>query len=718
MTDPSASTAHALQQQQQQPQPQPMRGHGTHRVHSSCDRCRSRKTKCIDPVPGPCRYCARTGSVCQIATPRRKRPYYHVTEEEYQCAMRILEHLFPDRELNLVSLRQIAQDVVDGRLVGSVVEGEPVPSVSEETSPDEGDSPHEADPALDSVNDLHEPLGTMMKDSTGRYRYVGAHSEIPFNAAVCSMGREAELRKNPNIIGPPKVGLYPPSLPTTLTNETGSPGRSFFLPRRELCDYYISRFLEDVHCTHWFYSIEQFLYRVESTYSGKAGKLSNSWMCSLYAILGLGAANYEEPSGQSPLPPGSPAASDEKSSEDYIALAKELMPSVYEEADIDSIRALAIMSIALENLCSRTRSYLYMGASIQVAYSLGLHRDSITDSGASMEREQNRRIWWTLFNLDLEIASRGGSPTLIDERYLRITTPLPSEQILYPGMHTPLSWLTTSVSLCRLKREIIQAVYTERFLNSRTLPFTTVSKLLLSLQGWQQLMPPHLKHDVPAPPTHKRAVAVLHLQYWAATILLCRPFLLYLVLKHSTLPPSKKVWFERMGKTTIDAAQRSLAILHTMASESTLSSLTAFDSTCLLRLVMVFILAFAHTKQPQYRAHIEATIALMKGLEQVGFSKMVAEETPLRLADLGIPVVETRGEGAHAQVVLDDELIAQLWGNLDPNLMTPLQTQQSLDLAFDDTNYSDLNSEMLQLTGLDDSIVLDANHPYSGFDFR
>lgn len=230
-------------------------------------------------------------------------------------------------------------------------------------------------------------------------------------------------------------------------------------------------------------------------------------------------------------------------------------------------------------------------------------------------------------------------------------------------MHTPLSWLTSSVSLCRIKREIIQAIYTERFMNSRTISFTTVSKLLLSLQGWQQLMPPHLKHDVPAPPTHKRAVAVLHLQYWSSTILLCRPFLLYLVLKHSTLPATKKVWFERMGKTTIDAAQRSLDILQDMAAESTLSSLTAFDSTCLLRLVMVFILAFAHTKQPQYRAHIEASIALMKGLEQIGFSKMVAEETPLRLADLGIPLETTEGG---TQVLLDDELIAQLWGNLDP----------------------------------------------------
>lgn len=199
-------------------------------------------------------------------------------------------------------------------------------------------------------------------------------------------------------------------------------------------------------------------------------------------------------------------------------------------------------------------------------------------------------------------------------------------------------------------------------MNSRTISFTTISKLLLSLQGWQQLMPPHLKHDVPAPPTHKRAVAVLHLQYWSSTILLCRPFLLYLVLKHSTLATSKKIWFERMGKTCIDAAQKSLSILQQMATNNTMSSLTAFDSTCLLRSVMVFILAFAHTKMPQYRTHIETSISLMKSLEQIGFSKMVAEETPLRLADLGIPIDTKEG---NTSVLLDDDLIAQLWGNLD-----------------------------------------------------
>ena len=50
--------------------------------------------------------------------------------------------------------------------------------------------------------------------------------------------------------------------------------------------------------------------------------------------------------------------------------------------------------------------------------------------------------------------------------------------------------------------------------------------------------------------------------------------------------------------------------------------------------------------------------------------------------------------------------------------MTPLQTQQSLDLAFDDSSYSDLNSDIMQMTSLDDSIIIDAQNVYSGFDFR
>ncbi|KAF2024740.1 aldehyde dehydrogenase-like protein [Setomelanomma holmii] len=641
-------------------------------------------------VPGPCRYCSRTGAICTIATPRRKRPYYHVTEEEYQCAMRILEHFFPGHELNLQSLRTIAKAIKDGNFTAPPVQQTDGLFNQDHFSPEDGVSIDDGEEQ--DVSELHEPLGCMMKDSRGRFRYVGAHSEIPFNAAVVTLGMQ---RKNPSIIPTPRVGQYPPSLPAPSPSTDSGVEESFYLPARDLCDLYVSRFLEDVHCTYWLYPVESLLRRVDDTFLEGAPHSSSSWMCSLYCIFAIGAANYSGTNGNPP-PPDWPASRDHKTSEDYIALAKQLIPTVYDEADIDSIRAMAIMSILMECLCSRVSAYLYCGASIQIAFSLGLHRDQLAESATSVEREQNRRVWWTLFTLDQELASRGGSPNIVDERLTRI---------LYPGLHTPLAWQATFVSLCRLKREIIQAVYTERSANS--ISFSTVSNSLLLLQKWYRLMPAHLKYDVPAPPTHKRAVAILHLQYWSTTILLTRPFLLYLVIKYSALVSSKKIWFERMGKICIDAAQKSIAIMQQMAEDGTLSSLTAFDSTCILRLVMIFILAFAHTRTSQYSNHIATCVRLAGGMEQIGFTKMVTEETPGRLADLGIAVdPQDTTEEAQGDVHLDDQMIAQLWGNWDPNFMTPLQAQQSLDITFDDSAAFEINSEILAFTNLDDSIIL------------
>jgi hypothetical protein len=89
----------------------------------------------------------------------------------------------------------------------------------------------------------------------------------------------------------------------------------------------------------------------------------------------------------------------------------------------------------MENLCSRVSAYLYVGASVQMAFSLGLHRDQLAESATTLDREQNRRIWWTLFLLDQELASRGGSPSIIDERFTKVTTPVSSEQVSPPLIH-------------------------------------------------------------------------------------------------------------------------------------------------------------------------------------------------------------------------------------------------------------------------------------------
>ena len=251
--------------------------------------------------------------------------------------MRILEHFFPGQDLNLQSLRTIAKAIKDGSFQVSPVQQTEGLFNQEHFTSEDGESVDDGEEQ--DVSELHEPLGCMMKDSKGEFRYVGAHSEIPFNAAVATLGMQ---RRDPSIIPTPRVGQYPPSLPAPSPSNDSTVEEPFYLPTRALCDIYVSRFLEDVHCTYWLYPVETLLRRIGDTYSVAAPSSSSSWMCSLYCIFAIGAANYSGTNGNTP-PPSWPASSDHKTSENYIALAKQLIPAVYNEADIDSIRAMAIM---------------------------------------------------------------------------------------------------------------------------------------------------------------------------------------------------------------------------------------------------------------------------------------------------------------------------------------------------------------------------------------
>jgi aldehyde dehydrogenase (NAD+) len=186
---------------------------------------------------------------------------------------------------------------------------------------------------------------------------------------------------------------------------------------------------------------------------------------------------------------------------------------------------------------------------------------------------------------------------------------------------------------------VIQAIYTER--DSNAISFSKVSDLLLRLRKWYKNIPANLKLDTvdPPPDSYKRAVAVLHLHYWSTIILLTRSFLLNLVLKHTVLAPNISIGYQRMAKVCIDAAQKSVALFESMDAErprKTISSLTTFDSTTMLRCVTVFMCAFRHTEDQKYKEYTDKCMEIARRMEQIGFAKMVARETPGHLEILGM----------------------------------------------------------------------------------
>lgn len=82
--------------------------------------------------------------------------------------MRILEHFFPNRELNLQSLKSIARDITNGAVENGVASQPPGSEGQQSSEPE--DERKDTEPDVESLNALHDPLGCMMKDSMGKYR--------------------------------------------------------------------------------------------------------------------------------------------------------------------------------------------------------------------------------------------------------------------------------------------------------------------------------------------------------------------------------------------------------------------------------------------------------------------------------------------------------------------------------------------------------------------
>lgn len=82
-------------------------------------------------------------------------------------------------------------------------------------------------------------------------------------------------------------------------------------------------------------------------------------------------------------------------------------------------------------MCYSIAAYLHVGTAVRIGYSLGLHRDIFLRSKGSLERERSRRVWWTIYVLDYEMASRFGYPCSVIDDAVFMSTPAATEQVRF-----------------------------------------------------------------------------------------------------------------------------------------------------------------------------------------------------------------------------------------------------------------------------------------------
>ncbi|OAA57106.1 aldehyde dehydrogenase [Niveomyces insectorum RCEF 264] len=585
-------------------------------------------------VPGPCQFCASIGAACHLdPSRRRQRPYYHVSEEEFRYMTKALEHFLPNVELNLHSLREIVQSfdatvsesrpesgsepgsgsgptastAVPQLLPTGASELSYVPSSSDTSSDsavvvtrdDSRTTPasttdtmksDETVVSIEEIDELHGELGWLRVDSKGTYRHVGADSGYGFHAAVRSLRQRRGSSETSRCDLVPPFTVAPPLPPSTPDSSAGVPSPHFpsqrpahnarrmqiFLPRRDLCNRCVSRFFRDIQSIYWFWSAERFYAMLDRLYAGDPASATPSMLCSLYAILAL-TCESEAQAAMGELDPAAAAAQPKRW----------FLHSVTKR-----IQTVSMFS---------NTAYVY----IALCY---------------------------------------GNPPAISEEHAASKLQDLSEQILSPGSYMPLDYLTVSGELVQIKRHLSKLLY------ARAAPamspsatasrpsITAVTDVLSTLRNWYSAIPPHLRDVSQAASFHQRSVSVLHLRYWSAMIFATRPFLLYSVLHADSLamlPVQKRASFEDFCGICIDAAKSSLAVIEIMRDAGLLSSLVTLDTSCILEVLQVLLLALSRG-QTERADDVRACLHMLQGMEQIFWTQHVLTEVMVQMDENGL----------------------------------------------------------------------------------
>ncbi|KAK4041874.1 fungal-specific transcription factor domain-containing protein [Parachaetomium inaequale] len=607
------------------------------RARLSCNTCKARKTKA---KTGACQYCRTLGIPCEADPKSRKRPFYRVSGEVYEHSIKLLRRFVPEEslpELTVDNIQAILRKLDSGAnhtpetpAPRAAALPPALPPGDDEAGLVPGD-PVGSNDVMEACEHplLQEELGCLLLDSMGKYRYVGADSSIRWNHAA-RMARGRPPHADPKIISPLKAGLLPPTSPES---PDGRCREEAYLPPRQLCMAYVARFFDQIHCIYWFYSAEQFHTRLHHTYDTSGTKASSSWLCSLYSIFAMGSM----PSAHSDVGRARNAVQDSKTSLDYLSMAKSLSPAATDEADVDSIKAFGLLSLATHAMCYSVTAYLHLGTAVRIGFSLGLHRDVSLRNKDALEWERGRRLWWTIYVLDYEMASRFGYPCSITESSVFTTTPPATEQILSPGPNTPLGYQALLVSLIQLRKKISHECFLRPAHVGGRLPISSVTSCLGSLRHWLDNMPTHLRWDSSLHPQHRRAVSLLHLRFWTAIISLTRPFLLFMVAKSTDgMIPVKRHIYEQMSNSCIEAAESGVQVVKSMREDKTLSSLMLLDCHCIGEIMWILILALQKRGGRERQDLLRFCLETLKTMDKVGWCEKVAPELEARVHESGV----------------------------------------------------------------------------------
>ncbi|OAL30186.1 hypothetical protein AYO22_01702 [Fonsecaea multimorphosa] len=320
------------------------------------------------------------------------------------------------------------------------------------------------------------------------------------------------------------------------------------LPAREEVEHLVELFFVHIHPNMTLFHRPLFQSALERLWtSDRESSLDVGWLTCCLLVLAFGCKYLESTSTDETT--SGPPRNTRNLQQRFVEIALGNVARLIQCATLQSVQALALLSLYLNTTHQRNASWIMMGCSIRMAIGLGMHRsDKVllqqqksVLSTAVVDRELRKRVWWSLYVFEQYNSALFGRPSAIDEQ--ETTADLPTDSILDGGYHRPPGLVTHDISLARIVDRIRKSQAGQGHRGEPGLSDDQIAhRHLDELDTWYAELPPFLRFDASNQryvyPSHFRQLITLQLRYQHARLLLTRPFYLRLIQTQSSSPPS------------------------------------------------------------------------------------------------------------------------------------------------------------------------------------
>ncbi|QKD58982.2 uncharacterized protein FOBCDRAFT_322471 [Fusarium oxysporum Fo47] len=305
--------------------------------------------------------------------------------------------------------------------------------------------------------------------------------------------------------------------------------------------------------------------------------------------------------------------------------------------DLSSLRKQGVLGIELMGLSAlylqiadrKEDAYLYASTALRLSLGLSLHKSGSYRSHRRSEAVHRNRLWWSIYMQERRLAAAVGFPISISDA--EITATQPADQIGYQSAAA----IAVNAKLAQITGRITTTIYSQNN-DQEAIFIMEVQDILHSLRKIENDMPVEiaggsspaelLLNEAPLSSSQlssARTIASLHLTVNQNIIYAVRPILLYMARSSfsggNDLYTSMSPALRRLADTCVEAARKSLVILHGLCKQDIIAKHAFLDLDCLFSTGFIFVLAvIINSDKAQAYQGIESVRSILMHLSNLG----------------------------------------------------------------------------------------------------